>query len=84
MKNEIKKSLERLIYWEDLANKTEEAWEADLLNEELEEAFDHYYELEFNEYIHLIHLLTSFTGMNENSAKQIINTKREELRAIIA
>lgn len=84
MRDEIRKSLNRLAQLEKLANKADEAYEADPENKDFEEAFDRYYELQFNEYIHLIHLVRSFTGMDENSAKLIINKKRQELRAIIA
>ena len=84
MTNEIKKSLERLMYYEKLANDASEAWEADPENEELEAAFDNHYTLEYNEYIHLVHLLTSFSGMTETEAKLIINKKRDELRKIVA
>lgn len=84
MRDEIRKSLNRLTQYEKLANQADEAYEANPENEDIEEAFDRYYELQFNEYVHLIHLITSFTGMDENSAKLIINKKRQELRALIA
>ncbi len=84
MRNEIRKSLNRMAQWEKLANQADDALELDPFNEDLEKASDHYYELAFNEYVHCVHLVTRFSGIDEHSAKIIVNEKRNELRALIA
>ncbi len=55
---EIKKSLERLEYYENLANEKYNAWDADPMNPDREEAADRAYELEFNEFIDAAHLIS--------------------------
>ena len=80
---EIKKSLERLEYYENLANEKYNAWDADPMSPDREEAADRVYELEFNEFIHAAHLISKFAGVDEKAARTIVRTKRDELMQIL-
>ena len=80
---EIKKSLERLEYYENLANEKYNAWDADPMNPDREEAADRAYELEFNEFIHAAHLISKFAGLDEKTARTMVRTKRDELMQIL-
>lgn len=80
---EIKKSLERLEYYENLANEKYNAWDADPLNPDRQEAVGWAYVLEFNEFIHAAHLISKFAGVDEKTARTMIRTKRAELMRIL-
>lgn len=82
-KAEIKKSLERLAYYECLSAQKQEAWDADPMNPDREEAADRAYELEFNEFIHAAHLISKFAGLDEKTARTMVRTKRDELMQIL-
>lgn len=84
MIKELKKSIKRLEHWERLADQAHEAWEADPMNEDREKATDHFYELEWNEWLHAVNLLTRLTGIEENTARQMLNRgNREKLMDIL-
>lgn len=80
---EIKKSLERLAYYERLSVQKQEAWDADPMNSDREEAADRAYELEFNEYVFAAHLISKFAGIGEKEARTMISKKRAELMRIL-
>ena len=84
MKKEIKKSLERLEYYERLAAEKQNAWDADPMNPDREEAADRAYELEFNEFIFAAHLISRFSGVDEKIARAMIKGKRAELLKALA
>ena len=79
----LKNSLTRLAYWEKLANQALDAYEADPMNPDREEAMEKFYELEFNEYVHAAHLLERFSGIDDKTARTMIRTKRDEVLAIL-
>lgn len=84
MMNELKKSINRLENWERLADQAQEAWEADLMNEDREEEADRFYELQWNEWNYAFHLLTRLTGIEEKTARQMLNRgNREKLMNIL-
>ena len=80
---EIKRSLERLAYYEKLAEQKQDAWDADPMNPDREEAADRAYELEFNEFIFAAHLISRFAGIDEKTAREMVRTKRVELVKIL-
>ena len=80
---EIKRSFERLAYYERLASEKQDAWDADPMNPDREEAADRAYELEFNEFIHAAHLISKFAGLDEKTARTMVRTKRDELMQIL-
>ena len=80
---EIKKSLERLEYYERLAAEKQDAWDADPMSPDREEASDRAYELEFNEFIFAAHLISRFAGIEEKTARAMVRGKREELKRIL-
>ena len=84
MIEEIRKSLERLEYYEALAEQKQDAWDADPLNPDREEAADRAYDLQFREFVHAAHLLSRFAGMSEKEARLIISQRRSELLKILA
>lgn len=80
---EIKRSLKRLAYYERLASEKQDAWDADPMNPDREEASDRAYELEFNEFIFAAHLISRFAGIDEKTARAMVKGKREELKRIL-
>lgn len=83
-KAEIKKSLERLAYYECLSAQKQEAWDADPMNSDREAAADQAYELEFNEYIFAAHLISRFAGIGEKEARAMISKDRAKLTRILS
>ena len=81
--DKIRKSLERLAYYEKLANEKYDAWDADPMNPDREEAADRAYELEFNEFIFASYLVSRFAGIDEKIARTMVRTKRDDLMKIL-
>ena len=82
--DKIRKSLERLAYYEKLAEQKQDAWDADPMNPDREEAADRAYELEFNEFIFASYLISRLTGIDEKVAQEMVRTKRNDLMKILA
>lgn len=78
MIKEFKKSIKRLEHWERLADQTLEAWEADPMNEDREKAADRFYDLEWNEWNHACNLLVKLTGIEEKTARYMLNRGNRE------
>ena len=81
--DKIRKSLERLAYYERLTEQKYDAWDTDLLNPDREEAVNKAYELEFNEFVFVAHLISRFAGINEKEARTIVRTRRDDLMKIL-
>lgn len=81
---EIKKSLERLAYYERLSAQKQEAWDADPMDSDREEAADQAYELEFNKYVFAAHLISRFAGIGEKEARTMISKDRAKLMRILS
>lgn len=85
-RNELKKSIARLNRWEHLADMAQDAWDKDPMNEDREEAADHFYELQWNEFIHALHLMQTLTEgkLTELECRTLLNRgNREKLESIV-
>lgn len=86
LRNELKKSIYRLNRWEKLADLAQDEWDKDPMNEEREEAADHYYELQWREFLHAVTLLNEIADgkLTEQECKKLLNRgNREKIMEII-
>lgn len=84
IKSEIKKSLERLDYYERLANEKQDAWDDDPFNPDREAAADEAYDIQYREFVHAVHMIVRFSGIDESVARTMVAKNRERLVAIVA
>lgn len=79
MMKEIKKSLDRLEYYERLTDEKFEVWEQDPTNTDKEEAYDKSYELEYNEFEHLANLISRFANIDFLVVREMVRLQRVNL-----
>lgn len=68
---DLKKNINLLSYYERLADEKEQAYEADPMNADREDAFDRAYETEYNVYIMVLHIIQHITGCTLGQAQYI-------------
>ena len=83
MKNEIYKNLLRLEKLEEIANHAEADYERDPENREFEETFDRAYKNEFAAFMTVSGQIAKFAGIDEKTARAMVNRKRAELKRIL-
>ena len=77
-RNLFKASLHRLAEWERLASLAQDAYDNDSMSEDCEEAVNHYYDLQYNEFAYAVHLLCSASAgaLSETTCARIVNRMR--------
>lgn len=85
MMNELIKALENLKNAEQIASRAEARYEQNPESEQLEKRFDRAYKNEFKYYIECVKLVQKISGgkIDFETAKKLVQTKREELIEII-
>lgn len=83
MKNEIYKNLLRLEKLEEIANHAEADYAREPENAEYEETFDRAYKNEFDCFMQVSGQIAKMAGIDENTARTMIRTKRDELMQIL-
>lgn len=83
MKNEIYKNLLKLETLEEIANHAEADYEKEPENREFEETFDRAYKNEFAAFMTVSGQIAKFAGIDEKTARAMVNEKRTELKRIL-
>lgn len=85
-RKELKAALKQLGDLEEVANRAEEAYDADPENGEKEAAFDAAYREEFTAFIAAAKLLVEMTNgkIGEKMAREMVRTKRSEILNLVA
>ena len=82
----LKAKFEEMEELEAFSDLLDAEWEADPENEDLEEAWDAAYRDSFNAFEEVISEIVRFNReqIDRNTARQMLMTKRDELRSLIA
>lgn len=84
LKNKIKKSLEELERLEAIAAIAAEAYQNNPESQEAENAFDEAYQAEYSSFFIVSNQIAEFAGIDINTARAMVQGKREELKNILA
>lgn len=80
----LKESIARLEWYERLADKAQDAWDADPLNKDLEEAADRYYTRQWEEWNHAAHLIERLISTDRMTAREMLKRhNRSRLNQIL-
>lgn len=83
MKEEIYKNLLRLEKLEEISSHAEADYERDPENREFEKTFDWAYKNEFAAFMTVSGQIAKFAGIDEKTARAMVNGKRAELKRIL-
>ena len=86
LRKALKRTLAELEVLEKAGQEAESAYDADFMNPEKESAFDATYKAEWNKAEEAVKLVVKMTGgkIDKKTARAMINSKREEIKKLLA